>query len=147
MADHAQISDAVHDLLSNMIPYPIFRILAGFSNLIYHLIGSSNDPTSWTSTLLPPLVTFFLAYFALVIAYRTVRSMVALVWWGVKWGAIIGALIAVWAWWTENGDAINSVGQAPPSGLIDQLARGEFLLPLVPATKLSTCASKRQGML
>ena len=69
-----------------------------------------------SSTLLPPLITFFLAYFALVTAYRTVRSMISLAWFGIKWGAIIGALIAIWAWWTDNTDAINSTGTVPGRG-------------------------------
>ena len=114
MADAAeQTGGLIHDLLSEVIPYPIFRILAGFSNLIYHLLGTANNPASWTSTLLPPLITFFLAYFALVTAYRTVRSMLSLAWFGIKWGAIIGGLIAIWAWWTDNTDAINSTGTVP----------------------------------
>ncbi len=106
----------LHNLLSEVVPYPVFQVLAGFSNLIYRLLGSSNDPSSWTSTLLPPLITFFLAYFALVTAYRTVRSMISLAWFGIKWGAIIGALIAIWAWWTDNTDAINSTGTVPGRG-------------------------------
>ncbi|SNX86443.1 uncharacterized protein MEPE_05152 [Melanopsichium pennsylvanicum] len=117
MADAAQqTANLAHDLLSEIIPYPVFRILAGFSNLIYSLLGTANNPASWSSTLLPPLITFFLAYFALVTAYRTVRSMLSLAWFGIKWGAIIGGLIAIWAWWTGNMDAINSTGIAPDTG-------------------------------
>ncbi|PWN47451.1 hypothetical protein IE53DRAFT_390424 [Violaceomyces palustris] len=112
-----------HDLLSAIIPDPIFRILAGFSNLIYRLVGSSNDPTSWTSTLLPPLVTFLAAYVSLVIVYRSVRNMLLLVWWGIKWGAILGCALALWAWWTDNTDAIHSVGDAHlDNGLLASLA-------------------------
>lgn len=108
------MADLVSELLSRIIPPPLFRILAGFSNLIYRLVlGASNDPTSWTSTLLPPLIALLAAYFSLLIAYRTVRSTVLLVWWGIKWGAIIGVGLAVWAWWTGQEDAIRSVGQAP----------------------------------
>ena len=114
MADATQqASNLIHDLLSDIIPYPVFRVFAGFSNLIYSLLGIANNPASWTSTLLPPLITFFLAYFALVTAYRTVRSMLSLAWFGIKWGAIIGGLIAIWAWWTDNTDAINSTGTVP----------------------------------
>ena len=121
MADAAaDTGGLLHDLLSDIIPYPIFRILAGFSNLIYHLLGTANDPTSWSSTLLPPLITFFLAYFALVTAYRTMRSMLSLAWWGIKWGAIIGGLIAIWAWWTENTAAVGSTGVNPHRGFFDQ---------------------------
>lgn len=106
--------DVAHDVLSNLIPPPLFRILAGFSNLIYRLVlGASNDPTSWTSTLLPPLIALVFAYVSLLIAYRTIRSTVLLVWWGIKWGAIIGVGIALWAWWTGQEDAIRSVGQPP----------------------------------
>ncbi|PWY99022.1 hypothetical protein BCV70DRAFT_177744, partial [Testicularia cyperi] len=124
MADAAasESGSLLHDLLSDVIPYPIFRILAGFSNLIYRLLGTANDPTSWSSTLLPPLITFFLAYFALVTAYRTMRNMIALAWFGIKWGAIIGGLIAVWAWWTENTDAVSSTGVNPNRGFLDQLS-------------------------
>ncbi|GAC95896.1 hypothetical protein PHSY_003474 [Pseudozyma hubeiensis SY62] len=117
MADAAQdASGLLHDLLSSVIPDPVFRVLAGFSNLIYTLLGSANNPASWSSTLLPPLITFFLAYFALLTAYRTVRSMLSLAWFGIKWGAIIGGLIAIWAWWTDNTDAINSTGTVPGRG-------------------------------
>ncbi|SPO23996.1 uncharacterized protein UTRI_03463_B [Ustilago trichophora] len=122
MADTAQeTGNLIHDLLSEVIPYPVFRILASFSNLIYSLLGTANNPASWTSTLLPPLITFFLAYFALVTAYRTVRSMLYLAWFGIKWGAIIGGLIAIWAWWTDNTDAINSTGTVPSRGPFGQL--------------------------
>lgn len=121
MADAAQnASSFLHDLLSDVIPYPIFRILAGFSNLIYRMLGTANDPSSWASTLLPPLITFFLAYFALVTVYRTVRSMLSLAWFGIKWGAIIGGLIAIWAWWTDNTDAIHSTGTVPSRGFFNQ---------------------------
>lgn len=110
----------LHDLLSDVVPYPVFRVLAAFSNLIYTVLGMANDPTSWSSTLLPPLMTFLLGYFAFVTAYRTVRSMISLAWWGVKWGAILGGLIAIWAWWTENTAAANSTGLASSRGLFDQ---------------------------
>ncbi|KAJ1036553.1 hypothetical protein NDA13_000085 [Ustilago tritici] len=123
MAD-TDTGNLIHDLLSDFIPYPLFRILAGFSNLIYRLLGSSNDPSSWSSTLLPPLVTLCLAYFALLAAYRTARNMLSLAWFGMKWGAIIGGAIALWAWWTENGDAVNSTGVNQGwgnAGLIGQL--------------------------
>lgn len=117
MAATAQdAQNLIHNFLSEIVPYPVFRVLAGFSNLIYSLLGSANNPASWSSTLLPPLITFFLAYFALVTAYRTVRSMLSVAWFGIKWGAIIGALIAIWAWWTDNTDAINSTGTVPGRG-------------------------------
>lgn len=121
MADAASNAGSLlHDLLSDVVPYPVFRVLAGFSNLIYTLLGTANDPTSWSSTLLPPLITFCLAYFAFVTAYRTVKSMLSLAWFGIKWGAILGGLIAIWAWWTENTGAVNSTGIAPSRGIFDQ---------------------------
>lgn len=121
MADTEAASSALHNLLSDLIPYPVFRILASFSNLLYRLfLNTSNDPSSLTSTLLPPLITLGLAYVALLMAYRTVRSMLSLAWFGIKWGAIIGGLIAVWAWYTDNADAVNSMGRAQNGGFMGQ---------------------------
>lgn len=59
------------------------------------------------------MIALFAAYLSLLMAYRTLRSTVLLVWWGIKWGAIIGAGVALWAWWTGNQDAVTSVGETP----------------------------------
>ena len=108
------MADTLQEILSSLIPPPLFRILAGFSNLIYRLTtGASNDPTSWTSTLLPPLIALLFAYFSLILAYRTIRSTVLLIIWAVKWGMVLGVALAFWAWWTGQEDAIRSVGEVP----------------------------------
>ncbi|CAO1629156.1 unnamed protein product [Jaminaea pallidilutea] len=103
-----------HDLLTAWIPTPVFAILAGFSNLIYRLVlGVSNDPSSWTSTLLPPIIAILIAYLALLLAWRTLRNAVLLVFWALKWGTIIAIGIAIWAWWTGESGAVQSVGRTP----------------------------------
>lgn len=122
------VQERMHDILSSFIPPPVFSVLAGFSNLVYHLLGTANDPSSWSSTLLPPLATLIAGYVALLIAYRTIQNTIRLVWWGIKWGAIIGAVIAIWAWWTGQADAINSTGSDTASdigGLLHQAGKCE----------------------
>ncbi|CAO1617724.1 unnamed protein product [Parajaminaea phylloscopi] len=132
-------SSGLSNLLAGLIPAPLFTILAGFSNLIYRLIlGVSNDPSSWTSTLLPPLVALLAAYFALVLAYRTVRSTILVVWWGLKWGAIIGAGVALWAWWVGEGDAVRSPGEVP--GSTNWLNAASSLVGLAGTTPLLSAA-------
>ncbi|KDN43103.1 hypothetical protein K437DRAFT_154960 [Tilletiaria anomala UBC 951] len=110
------MDDLVHQLLDAFIPRPVFYILARFSNLIYRLFfGLYNDPTSWKSTLLPPLIALLAGYLALLTVYRTVQSTARLVWWSVKWGVILGAVFGGYAWWTSEAGTINSTGQ-PSSG-------------------------------
>lgn len=68
------------------------------------------SPSSWTSTLLPPLVVLITIYFSLLIAYRTLRSTVLLAIWAVKWGLILSVIVGVYAWWTGEHEAIKSMG-------------------------------------
>lgn len=103
----------------------LFSLLARFSNLVYRLLArTSNDPDSWTSTLLPPLVALLAAYLSLVVAYRTLRSTVRLVWFGIKWGTILGIAMALWAWWLGEGSAVQSEGV--PSSRQGWLSGGEL---------------------
>lgn len=94
------------------------------SQLTQPVLLNQCSPSSWYSTLLPPLIALGMAYISLVLAYRTVRSTILVVWWGIKWGAILGAGIALWAWWVGEGDAIQSQGQVPSSGWASWAANG-----------------------
>lgn len=100
------------------------RASAAASQLTQPVLLNQCSPSSWYSTLLPPLIALGMAYISLVLAYRTVRSTILVVWWGMKWGAILGAGIALWAWWVGEGDAIQSQGQVPASGWASWAANG-----------------------
>ncbi len=117
MADVAQdAQNILHNLLSEIVPYPVFSRPRRLLQLDLQPTWQRQQSCIMDVYLTTTLITFFLAYFALVTAYRTVRSMLSLAWFGIKWGAIIGSLIAVWAWWTDNTDAINSTGTVPGRG-------------------------------
>ncbi|CAO1628209.1 unnamed protein product [Sympodiomycopsis kandeliae] len=125
MAD-SLLYTTLHSTLSYIIPAQIFYPLAKFSNLCYQVIlGVSNDPSSWSSTLLPPLIALVAGYIALLIAYRTLRSTIALIFWSIKWGIIIGVLLAGYSIYTGRADAIHSIGRVPwtraISGVINQV--------------------------
>jgi len=59
----------------------------------------STTPSNWNAqTLLPPLITFLAAYLALFTLYRTATWMLRTSLWIIKWGIILGALIAGAGW-------------------------------------------------
>ncbi len=72
-------------------------------------------------------MALFTFYMAALMVYRTVRSTIALVWWSVKWGAVCALLLALWAWWAGETDAIHSTGEPSKAGLLSLggLLRGE----------------------
>ncbi|KAG6862322.1 hypothetical protein C0995_016020 [Termitomyces sp. Mi166 len=116
---------------SDILPAPIYsflinalsHILALYSatfDLISFLI--SRNPLEWDlQTILPPLVTLFAAYFALLSFYRTTTWMLRTSIFFVKWGTLFGILIAGTAWFMGNESSLGRY-----SGVISTL--GNFIL-------------------
>lgn len=48
-------------------------------------------------------------------AYRTMRSTIRLFIFTIKWGVILGSLIAIYAVYTGSDQSLDSMGQAPIS--------------------------------
>jgi len=97
--------NAAESLLETILPQPIVEIIVAVGRFVYAVLFSrSLDPDSWTAALIAPLVTLLLAYASLVVAFRTVRNTFQLAWFGVKYGALIGAVIAIYSWYVGDAD-------------------------------------------
>src|SRR5882762_10277449 len=102
------IIDPILSYLSSVLPPPLYSFLltllahslALFTSLIslgYTLLSSR--PWEWDAqTVIPPLITFLAAYLALVSLYRTTSWMFHIGVWVMKWGTIVGALVAGAGW-------------------------------------------------
>jgi len=81
-----------------------FALLTHFVSLVSSLIASK--PWEWDAqTILPPLISFLAAYFALLSLYRTTSWMFRTTFWFIKWGTIFAALAAGAGWYMGNQDA------------------------------------------
>src|SRR5882762_7233008 len=127
------IIDPILSYLSSILPPPLYSFLltflahslALFTSLIslgYTLLSSR--PWEWDAqTVIPPLITFLAAYLALVSLYRTTSWMFQTGMWVMKWGTILGALIAGAGWvavQTGAGGA-GGIGQAGGGGMMSFL--------------------------
>ncbi|KAI0666658.1 hypothetical protein C8Q78DRAFT_441962 [Trametes maxima] len=125
MADYDQswiqnVLDSALIFLASILPPPIYGIveslitysltlLAAFLRFGLTLVNAD----SWDAQkILPPLITLFAAYLALVSFYRTTGWMIRTVFWFVKWGGIIGTLAAGAGYFmgNTNGNGGNGVG-------------------------------------
>jgi len=120
-----EIIDPILSFLSSRLPPPLYSflfsflshslaLLASFLSLVFTLL--STKPWEWDAqTLLPPLISIFAAYIALLSLYRTTSWMIRVSVWFVKWGAILAALIAGVGWYAAN---INGVSIPRASGIV-----------------------------
>lgn len=91
-------------------------LLTAFISLVSSLIASK--PWEWDAqTIIPPLISLFAAYLALVSLYRTTSWLFRTSFWFIKWGTIIGALAVGVGWYMGNqgnngggGDLFSSLG-------------------------------------
>ncbi|PPQ98456.1 hypothetical protein CVT24_004136 [Panaeolus cyanescens] len=102
MADN--IIDTIFNFLADTLPQPLYSIaikvlshafaaITAASTLLASLLNTS--PQDWNlQTILPPLITLFAAYIALLSIYRTTTWFIRTVFFFVKWGGIIAALAA-----------------------------------------------------
>jgi hypothetical protein len=129
------VFNPVLDFLQENLPSPfyavIFSVLSNVLAIItalYTLILSllSTNPSNWdVQVILPPVIALLTAYLALVGLYRTTTWFLRTTFWFMKWGVILGALIAACGWvvgTTSRNDATgrSSVAEAI-SGLVVDL--------------------------
>jgi hypothetical protein len=86
----------------------------------------STNPLSWDAqTVLPPLIGVFAAYLALLSLYRTTSWILRTSVWVLKWGTILGALIAGAGW--VMGDRVD--GSIGNYGFVSSV--GGFVLDVI----------------
>ncbi|OBZ66982.1 hypothetical protein A0H81_12997 [Grifola frondosa] len=110
-----EVFQPLFDYLSSVLPQPIYSFTATLLSHSFTLLSSlfaliitlvSSSPSSWKAeTILPPLITLLAAYLALVSFYRTAGWMIRTTFWFVKWGSILGALVAGTGWMLGNAHA------------------------------------------
>ncbi|TFK75339.1 hypothetical protein BDN72DRAFT_832200 [Pluteus cervinus] len=100
--------DPALDYLYDVLPSPVYsfvvRVLSHSFMLltsvatIFHTV-SSTEPAQWNmQTLLPPLISLLVAYFALISIYRTTSWAIRTTIWFIKWGTILAVLVAGYSW-------------------------------------------------
>ncbi|KAF8160961.1 hypothetical protein B0H34DRAFT_698887 [Crassisporium funariophilum] len=120
--------DPLLDYLGVNLPSPLYSFL---TSLLSHLFAAasstvslwnsllSKNPSDWNAqTLLPPVITILAAYLALASLYRTTTWFLRFSFWFIKWGTIVGALLAGAGYYMGNN--ANAVGQ---QGLIQGIER------------------------
>ncbi|KAL0581835.1 hypothetical protein V5O48_000203 [Marasmius crinis-equi] len=128
--------DPLLDYLSDTLPRPVYSFIISFASHFLAFISASltlfgallqTDPSQWSvQTILPPLIAFLTAYFALVSIYRTTSWMVRTSFWFIKWGTILGVLAGGAGWMMGRGNAVGAPGVASVlGGLILDMVNGE----------------------
>ncbi|KAF5385904.1 hypothetical protein D9615_002390 [Tricholomella constricta] len=116
--------DPVISYLADTLPPPLYSFLINALSHCLALLSAlftlatsliSSNPLEWDAQkLLPPLITLFAAYFALVSFYRSTTWMLRTSVFFVKWGTIFGAFIAGIGWImgnaNGNGNGVGSYG-------------------------------------
>jgi hypothetical protein len=116
------IFDPIFTYLADTLPPPLYNfilnflshclaLLYGFSSLLASLLSKS--PSEWdVQTLLPPLISLLAAYLALASIYRTTTWMIRTTFCLMKWGIILGVLVAGMCWYigvTQTGGGVNGL--------------------------------------
>jgi len=114
--------DPVLSYLNDTLPHPVYSFIinilshslalfTALSTLFTSLVSS--NPLNWDAqTILPPLISLFAAYLALLSLYRTTTWMFRTSIWFIKWGTILGALIAGVGYFmgNMNGNGVGGYG-------------------------------------
>ncbi|KAJ7209571.1 hypothetical protein GGX14DRAFT_452023 [Mycena pura] len=124
--------------LSNSLPAPVYSFLITFlSHLLalgtafYSLFVSilSTHPLQWDAqTVLPPLIALLTSYLAIVSLYRTTSWMFRTSLFFIKWGSILGGLVAAVSWLLaqQDGNALAGRGLTAAVGsLVLNMLNGE----------------------
>lgn len=129
----------------SMVGQPLYYLLGVFSNLVYStFLGVYNDPSSWKTTLLPPLATLLAMYFAVRMVSSTVRSSARMAWFAIKWSVLLFAALAVYSILAGEGEIATSPGVAPTRGWRSPFGpsgTGQF----VPVSGSRADAAQRKG--
>ncbi|KAJ7124932.1 hypothetical protein C8R44DRAFT_619175 [Mycena epipterygia] len=124
--------------LSDSLPAPIYSFLI---TLLSHLLALctalyalflsllATHPLQWDAqTVLPPLIALLTSYLAIVSLYRTTSWMFRTSLWFMKWGTIVGGIVAAssWLFLQQDGNALAGRGIAAGVGsLILNLINGD----------------------
>jgi hypothetical protein len=116
--------------LADALPHPLYSLLLNALSLAFTLAFAlfdlfapllSTSPSAWDlQTVLPPILTVLSAYLALVSLYRTASWMIRTTFWFMKWGVILGTLVAAASWYI--GATQGHVGAPTHSNLVSHLA-------------------------
>ncbi|KAJ7782880.1 hypothetical protein B0H16DRAFT_1671091 [Mycena metata] len=114
--------DPLLSYLSDSLPAPVYSFiitllshLLALCTALYALLLSllSTYPLQWDAqTVLPPLIALLTSYLAIVSLYRTTSWMFRMSLWFMKWGTIVGALVAASSWLLlqQDGNALAGGG-------------------------------------
>ncbi|KAF7362071.1 hypothetical protein MVEN_00552700 [Mycena venus] len=113
--------------LSDNLPGPVYSFLITFiSHLLavctalYALLLSllSTHPLQWDAqTVLPPLIALLTSYLAIVSLYRTTSWMFRTSLWFMKWGTLLGGIVAGTSWLLFQQDGNGLAGRGLVAGL------------------------------
>ncbi|KAJ8077026.1 hypothetical protein PM082_001449 [Marasmius tenuissimus] len=129
--------DPLLDYLQDNLPRPVYSFIITFASHCLAVVSASltlisallrTDPSQWNAqTILPPLIAFLAAYFALLSLYRTTSWMVRTSFWFIKWGTILGILFGGTSWiMAGGGNAVGAPGVASVvGGLILDMLNGD----------------------
>ncbi|KAJ7188491.1 hypothetical protein C8R46DRAFT_22421 [Mycena filopes] len=123
--------------LSDSLPGPVYSFiitllshLLALCTALYALFLSllSTHPLQWDAqTVLPPLIALLTSYLAIVSLYRTTSWMFRMSLWFIKWGTIVGAIVAASSWLLlqQNGNALGGGIVAGVGGLLLNMLNGD----------------------
>ncbi|KAJ7668413.1 hypothetical protein DFH06DRAFT_1321668 [Mycena polygramma] len=119
--------DPILVYLSETLPAPVYTfIITLLSHLLalctafYALFLSllSTHPLQWDAqTVLPPLIALLTSYLAIVSLYRTTSWMFRTSLWFIKWGTVIGAIVAASSWLLFQQDVNGLAGRGIVAGV------------------------------
>ncbi|UZJ54804.1 hypothetical protein CBS101457_004124 [Exobasidium rhododendri] len=111
------MSEQVQQLLALVLPEPFVTILASVSDLIYRLVlGQHNEPATYTSTLVPPVLLLLVTYLSVMLVYRSIRSFFSFLLFSVKWFAVLAAIMFIVAYSLGNGNVEKGARVAAQKG-------------------------------
>ncbi|KAG6920107.1 hypothetical protein DXG01_010175 [Tephrocybe rancida] len=134
----------VFSYLAETLPSPLYSaVIYALSHLLavtYAFISVirsfiSRNPLEWDAqTILPPIMTLFAAYVALLSFYRTTTWMLRTSIFFVKWGTFFGILMAGAGWLLGNGRSVGRYG-----GIVSGF--GDFFLDVMNGQEQKTAGS------
>ncbi|KAJ6603118.1 hypothetical protein B0H10DRAFT_2079423 [Mycena sp. CBHHK59/15] len=129
--------DPLLSYLSDNLPPPVYSFLL---TLLSHLLAIctalyalflsllSTHPLQWDAqTVLPPLIALLTSYLAIVSLYRTTSWMFRTSLWFMKWGTIVGAIIAASSWllFQQDGNALAGRGVGGLGSMVLNMINGD----------------------
>ncbi|KAG7090875.1 hypothetical protein E1B28_009956 [Marasmius oreades] len=128
--------DPLLDYISESLPGPVYSFIVAFASRCLAVISAlltlfgailQTHPSEWSAqTLLPPLIAFLAAYFALVSLYRTTSWMLRTSIWFIKWGTILGIFVGGAGWLMGAGNTVGAPAVASVlGGFVLDMINGE----------------------